>query len=62
MSHLHEFDPAQRLGEDVYTLTIGANMRNIDLAFFDALTDVVELRVNVFAPIVMHRVLAQRDR
>ena len=56
--HLHEHDLPQRLGEDVRELLVNANVIDIDLALFNALTNVVVLDVDVFTAVVMNRVLA----
>ena len=60
-SHLREFDTAQRLGQNVSRLSIGAHMINVHLAVLNALTNEMKASVDVLTPLVMHWILAELD-
>lgn len=59
LPHLHEPDLPQRLGEDVSELAVGADVVNVEFAFFAAPTDVLLHDVDVLAPVVVNRIFAE---
>lgn len=61
-SHLDELDTAQRLGENVSKLAIGTDVIDHHLAFFNLVAEEMISDVDMLAPVVVHRVLAQRNR
>jgi hypothetical protein len=56
-----ETNTREGLGENVSELVAGADVLCTDLPSFNTLTDEMVLHLNVFAPIVKHRILAQLD-
>ena len=61
LSNLNELHSAQRLGQDVCQLSISTDVINIQFPFIDTLSDVMEPCVDMLAPIMKDRVLAESN-
>ena len=59
LTHLDELDPPKWLRQDVCKLPVSADVFNLCNAITDTLSDVMITCVNVLAPFMIHRVLAQ---
>ena len=57
-SQLDESDPGQRLRQNISQLMFSAHMFNIHLSIADTFTNKMIASVNVFTPLVKHRILA----
>ena len=59
LTHLDELDPPMWLHQDVYKLSVGANVLNFCNAITDTLSNVMIPCINVFASLLIHWILAQ---
>ena len=62
LSHLHELDTTKGFCQDVGELVIGTHVLNVDHAVLNTFTNKMIPRVDVLTAVVVHRILAQRDR
>lgn len=60
LPHLMEFQSPERLRQDVCQLIMCADVFNSNRAPLDTFSDEVKPGINVFASLMIHRVLAQR--
>ena len=61
LPQLHELGTPKGLSENISRLLICSNMVNIHLALLDTLSDKMKTSVDVFAPVMKHRILAECD-
>ena len=59
LPHLQKPHPSQSLGEYISELVFSPDMIYLHLALLNALTNKMELSINVFASIMMHWILTQ---
>ena len=61
-SHLHELDTTKSFCQDVGELIDSTHVLNVNHAVLNTFTNKMIPRVDVFAAVVVHWILAQRDR